>query len=101
MAAYHSKLERFLKASNDGYWEWDVASDTAWVSARWTEIVGIPANDGYLPVEAVRLAIHPDDQPGVRMMTSRMVENGAHGDSLHLEHRFIRPEGGEVWVDAR
>src|SRR5690242_9425596 len=96
-----ARLERILNASNDGYWEWELQSDTAWVSPRYSEIVGLPAPDGFLPVAALRAAIHPDDLASLVEKTSRVIASPIHGDSYQIEHRWLRPDGQEVWVDAR
>src|SRR5215831_10243138 len=55
------RLERVLRASNDGYWEWNRGAQFVWVSRRWSEIAGIPAGGEFVTLAEAKAAIHPDD----------------------------------------
>ncbi len=95
-----ARLERVLGASNDGYWEWSDGEDRIWVSPRWCEITGLAARDGWIPIADMRAAVHPEDREAVRQLRINMLSDTTRGH-FELEHRFVRPSGAVVWVDAR
>jgi PAS domain S-box-containing protein len=95
------RLERVLRASNDGYWEWNRGAQFVWVSRRWSEIAGIPAGGEFVTLAEAKAAIHPDDLADLVQKTTGIVQDARHGDSCHLEHRYLQPGGREIWVDTR
>jgi PAS domain S-box-containing protein len=95
------RLLRVLSASNDGFWEWSVAEDRIWVSPRWSEITGLPASEGWVRLADLRSALYSEDSPAVLAFLERMVAEPSPAGPFEIEHRFVRPDGSEVWVDAR
>jgi PAS domain S-box-containing protein len=96
-----ARLQRVLDGSNDGYWEWDVAADRVELSARFRQIVGLPANGPPLTRAQVRARVHPDDLPLVTDTTRRAFSPAARSNFYEMEHRHVRPDGGVVWVHTR
>lgn len=95
------RLQRIVTASQDGYWEWDVANNAVLVSARWCAIVGVTPVGSTVTLDEIRARIHPGDLARIRSLFERMVADPAAAASADLEHRFVRDDGRVVWVLAR
>ncbi len=96
-----ARLKRVLDSSNDGYWDWNVAENTVFLSSRFREIIGMTPSAGLVTREDVRRTIHPEDMMRVGATVERAINPGATSEHYQLEHRHIRPDGSVVWVFAR
>ncbi|MDX2066017.1 MAG: PAS domain-containing protein [Fimbriimonadaceae bacterium] len=73
LIASRGRLERFLLAANDGYWEWDLSAGRIWLSARYRELLGYGPTE-LTDMEIYERAIHPEDRKYAR-------------DSVYADHR--------------
>ena len=94
--------ERYALAvagANDCIWDWDAATDSAYFSQRWNELVGLPAEASVSRLQDWFERVHPDDLSELR----RMVSAKPSGKRQHFEHEHrLRHEKGEyLWVYAR
>jgi signal transduction histidine kinase len=67
-------LQRVLTATNDGWFDEDVAADRASYSDRWWEIHGLTAPAGPLPAGVWRRFVPPEELPGIE---ARLAEAAA------------------------
>jgi PAS domain S-box-containing protein len=88
-----------ISGSNDGAWEWDIATDRMWVSPRDREILDLPGREEIVPRALWLGAMSPDDSEGLRAA----VENYFAGRTKVFEfsHRMRRPDGQWRWVLSR
>ncbi|HEY1712725.1 MAG TPA: EAL domain-containing protein [Solirubrobacteraceae bacterium] len=89
-----------VRAANDGIWDWDLISDTLYLSPRWHAILGRPQPEGGdLGPETWFELVHPADLTRVRAAVREHLE----GRSPHLraEHRMRHGDGGWRWVLTR
>jgi PAS domain S-box-containing protein len=103
-AALHASEERFQLAvagANQGLWDWDLATDTMFVSARAQEFMGLQPSD---PLRARRewiaaTAYHPDDIDAVRAAMS----DHLHGKTRFyaVDYRMKHPSGNWHWYRQR
>jgi PAS domain S-box-containing protein len=77
-----------------GHWVSDEATRTVRWSPQMFDIAGIPQVEA-LSVAAACASIHPDDRPEFAATIARAIRTRA---TLHLEHRWIRPDGELRWV---
>jgi len=81
--------------SPSGIWITDSAGEITYVSSRWVEITGLPAQSalgsGWLD------AVHPEDKNTVAAEWSAAVSNG---NPFHAEFRLVLEKVGIVWVLA-
>ncbi len=93
------RLRLVLKASNDGWWDWDLENDTIFYSPRWMEMLGYEADEH--PPDALlwRKFIHPDDGELVQQVIGDALESGR--DSFELEIRLPHRNGHYFPVLAR
>ena len=94
--------ERYALAvagANDCIWDWDAASDEAYFSPRWNELVGLPPGADVGRLQDWFERVHPDDVAELRRIVSAEVT----GERQHFEHEHrLRHESGEyLWVYAR
>jgi diguanylate cyclase (GGDEF)-like protein/PAS domain S-box-containing protein len=105
-----SCVERALRASeqryalaaqgtNDGLWDWDLATDTLFFSPRWKEMLGASeAEVGNTPAEWLG-RVHPDDLERVRGELAAHIEG--HASHFQSEHRMRHRDGAYRWMLSR
>ena len=94
--------ERYALAvagANDCIWDWDAASDGAYFSPRWNELVGLPADAQLDRLQHWFDRVHPEDIAELR----RILRSNSEVERHHFEHEHrLRHENGEyIWVYAR
>ncbi len=93
-AALHESEERLslvLEASQDGFWDWDVAKGEILRSPRWYAMLGYTPDDIENSREGFVGLLHPDDLERV-LTNEREIQKGR--DHFSLEFR-IRTKSGE------
>ena len=95
--AVHEQMERVqhsehrlalvLKGTNDGWWDWDIAGGTCFLSQRWRQMLGLRPTAEEL--DGFWLAwIHPDDRPGFETILNAALGSDTTSveAELHLAH---------------
>ena len=88
------------KGANDGLWDWDLITESAYYSQRWVEIMGIRPEAGQKPCKECWLErIHPEDYEKVVSELDSHLE----GKTKHFqnEHRVLHQNGEYRWVLSR
>jgi diguanylate cyclase (GGDEF)-like protein/PAS domain S-box-containing protein len=101
-AARRSEQRYALAAagSNDGLWDWDVATDTLYCSDRWKLMIGLsPDNTGVSSVDAWLNLVEEDDKQGLWQALRAHLT----GQRTHFEHEYrMRHADGSIrWVLCR
>jgi len=94
-----ARLALVLEGTNDGWWDWRLATDEMYYSPRWWEIVGyVP---GELPAtrETWTRLSHPEDTERVNQVYTAALERGA--DHFEVESRRRHKDGHWVPVLTR
>ncbi len=93
------RLGLVIQGTNDGIWDWDIATDRVYFSPRWKEMLGY-ADDELPNEQAVWLDLqHPDDRPVVQ---ARLEDYLAGRTPVYvIEHRLRHKDGGYRWILAR
>jgi PAS domain S-box-containing protein len=100
-----------LKGSQDGLWEWDVATGVVRLSPRWKGMLGYETHEIGDDLPGWRERIHPDDRAAFDAALTRLVEgrDARLEQELRLLHRdgrvrhvlsraaVIRLDGGDAW----
>jgi PAS domain S-box-containing protein len=87
-----------MAANNDGLWDWDLRTDTAFHSPRWNEMLGYVENDPECPADWATL-LHPDDAELVRKGLASYLNREI--SSCQLEYRLRAKNGDYRWVFTR
>lgn len=88
-----------VKGANDGLWDWNLQTNTLYLSPRWKEMLGYSESEIANTPEAWFYLVHPDD---IEMLKT---EIKAHLDGfkphLEVEHRILHKNQTYRWVLAR
>ncbi|WP_312928627.1 protoglobin domain-containing protein, partial [Stutzerimonas nitrititolerans] len=93
-----ARLARALRGSEDGIWDWDIEADRLYLSERWTEMLGLPAESTSSSNRWFD-RVHPDDLSGLREAISAHLQG--HTNSLVHEYRIRTRCGDYLWVLVR
>ncbi len=93
------RLRLALWGSGDEFWDWDMKSDTLYVTGP-GQLLRNPDEGRPIRTEAwINENVHPDDLPAVRQRIDEHVAGLT--ETLESEHRLRSPRGDWVWVLAR
>ncbi|WPZ32458.1 EAL domain-containing protein [Thalassobaculum sp. OXR-137] len=100
--ALRQSEERYALAaagSNDGLWDWDLASNSIYLSTRWKQMLGHTEQDVGDGAEEWFSRIHPED---VQRVTAQLDAHlsGAVGN-FESEHRVRHRDGTYRWMLVR
>ncbi|MDQ5906218.1 MAG: hypothetical protein QG590_699 [Pseudomonadota bacterium] len=92
------RLELALRASGDGFWEWDPATDQLFLSALLSTQIGLPDAGQTIRGEDYLARMHPDDAEKVRAMLGDLLRSDS---SLPAELDFRIRNADDQWSWAR
>jgi PAS domain S-box-containing protein len=99
--ALRDSQERYalaLAGTNDGVWDWRIATVEVFYSGRWKAIMG--AADEVAPtVESWYARVHPDDLPRLQADLADYLTGTR--ETFEVEHRVRHDHDGFRWVVAR
>jgi diguanylate cyclase (GGDEF)-like protein/PAS domain S-box-containing protein len=89
-----------VNGANEGIWDWDLASNTLYLSNRLRSMIGVPKEDREASslTDAFFDRVHPDDRERVQMGIRDHLERRIPYD---VEYRFRDARLGERWVHSR
>jgi PAS domain S-box-containing protein len=93
------RLRLTLDATDDGIWDWNVLSGTAYFSSRWLTIIGY--EPGELPgtFATWKSLIHPED---IGIVEEKIRSHIEHNDErFSLEFRMRTKQGDSKWILGR
>jgi PAS domain S-box-containing protein len=91
------RIRQALEASGLGTWSWDAATGRVEWDPALERIYGLAPGTFPSTYEAYLALVHPLDRERVRATARASLENrGEH----HVEHRIVRPDGTERWVEG-
>lgn len=88
-----------VRGTNDGLWDWDLATDRVYYSPRWKIMLGYEEDEvGDRPAEWLE-RVHPDDGPRLQAKMAAHLE----GTAPHFEdeHRMRHKDGSYRWFLSR
>ncbi|MCP5414289.1 MAG: EAL domain-containing protein [Chromatiaceae bacterium] len=94
--------ERYALAvagANDCIWDWEAASDSAYFSPRWNELLGLPETVTIDRLQDWFERVHPEDIAELRRIVS--AKPSAERQHFEHEHRLRHESGDYIWVYAR
>jgi len=99
LSASRERLALVVQGSNDGVWDWDIASSRVYFSPRWKSMLGYEDHELENVFFTWERLIHPEDYE--RALRTVRDTFGGHQTSYELEHRLRHKDGGYRWVLAR
>jgi diguanylate cyclase (GGDEF)-like protein/PAS domain S-box-containing protein len=101
-AELRSANERFVlatRATTDGIWDLDCASQTVYYSARWRGILGLPQGEVLGSMEDWFAYVHPSDSERVRSLWKQLETDPR--PSFEAEFRCLHQDGSWRWILTR
>ena len=92
------RLERAIRGTQDGLWEYDILNSRLWVSPRYEEILGYGEGELLRYKSRAEMVIHPDDIEIWRAAQRAHSEQRAPFD---VEVRMQTKSGEYRWIRAR
>jgi diguanylate cyclase (GGDEF)-like protein/PAS domain S-box-containing protein len=94
--------ERYALAaagSNDGLWDWDIATDALYCSDRWKLMIGLAPEASVATVNEWLALVDEDDRAGLRQaLEAHLASPDAH---FEREYRLRHADGSIRWVHCR
>ncbi|MEQ8584687.1 MAG: EAL domain-containing protein [Thalassobaculaceae bacterium] len=100
--ALRQSEERYALAaagSNDGLWDWDLATNTIYLSPRWKEMLGHTPDDVGDGAEEWFSRIHPEDVQRVTAQLDAHLSGAV--SNFESEHRVRHRDGTYRWMLVR
>ena len=94
------RLEGVLESEAAGYWDWDIPSNTEYLSPRFKAMFGYADHEMENTPEAWKKIIHPDDLPRVLDVFDAHVKSRGKVP-YDNEVRYFHKDGSIVWVLCR
>src|SRR5580704_7567696 len=93
-----ARLERAIRATQDGIWELDLVTNTSWFGMRFEEMLGYGIGDLCGARARFQELMHPDDREIVRLALDHHLEHHAVYD---VEFRALHKNGHYEWLRSR
>lgn len=88
-----------VRGANVGIWDWDVAAERIFFSARWKSLLSYSDEDIGDTVDEWFDRVHPDDSPRLRAAIESHLRNET--PHLHHEYRMYDKRGAVRWILTR
>jgi len=93
------RLKFAISSSEDGIWEYNIQTNTTYVSKRWLEIIGYDESEYKSSIEAWKSLLHPDDaQQAIGVLYSSIANKV---ESAHVRYRIRHKLGHWLWIHDR
>jgi PAS domain S-box-containing protein len=93
------RLNLVARATNDGIWDWDIATDTCWHNEAYATVFGYSLDEIGKDTEWWRQHVHPDDREQV-LSTLHDASQG-QTDTWSARYRLRRKDDSYAWVIDR
>lgn len=92
------RLQLAVDAAGLALWDWQLPATQVFLTARWGELLGDIAADGYWEAIDLRARLHPDDLEPLRDQVMGLL--GGRSQRAVLQHR-VRTSEGWRWVETQ
>jgi two-component system sensor histidine kinase/response regulator len=92
------RLERSIRGTSDGPWEYDIATDTYWLAPHWWQMLGYEEHELSPTHEALLALVHPDDLAARQEAFKQCIEGKGPYD---CEFRVKTKNGEYRWFRSR
>lgn len=99
LAASDERFSLAVNGANDGIWDWNLITNTAYFSPRWKEMLGYADWEITNHFDEWESRLHPDDREHAFARLRDYTEG--RSDRYELEHRLLHRDGSYRWILAR
>jgi diguanylate cyclase (GGDEF)-like protein/PAS domain S-box-containing protein len=93
------RLALAAEGANDGLWEWDLRTQEFYFSARWSEMLGLAAQDGSGSLDEWLQRVHAEDSASLNEALHAHLSGQT--TNVQLEHRLRHEDGTYRWFLCR
>jgi signal transduction histidine kinase/CheY-like chemotaxis protein len=91
------RLQQAVDAARLALWDWHLPTQQVFLTARWGEMLGDLAMEGYWTASDLRERIHPDDRERISAIDRTLLD----GQQQHAVSQYrVRTAGGWLWVES-
>ena len=103
LRASEERYAAALRGSQDGMWDWDLASGRVQLSPRWKSMLGFEAHELADDLQGWRSRVHPEDRAALDAALARPLASGCAPADARFEHelRLLHKDGSVRWVLSR
>ena len=98
VALEKERLERAIRGTQEGLWEWDVVTDAVYLSPRFKELLGFADHELPNRKDSFFSRVHPDDLSNIHSATARHFEQRT---PYEVELRVQTKDGEYRWYCTR
>lgn len=94
--------ERYVlatRATTDGIWDWDCASNEVYYSNRWRAVVGLTGEEHHGSIQDWIARLHPSDALSARQIIAHLQTSDI--PTFESEHRIRHEDGSWRWIHNR
>ncbi|MCH6257085.1 PAS domain S-box protein [Puniceicoccaceae bacterium K14] len=92
------RYELAIEGANSGIWDWNIAEDQVYCSARLAESLGLGNGSFHSEMDEFKSRVHPDDYQSFGFQLSMHLE---YRKECNFEFRFRCENGDYLWVNLR
>jgi PAS domain S-box-containing protein len=96
LGEYEERYALAIRGTNDGLWEWDLATGRMYLSPRWKGMLGFKEGEIKDHIEAWKNQIHLGDRPCVDTLLSAHLQG--ESDQFKSQHRVMHRDASYRWV---
>ncbi len=84
------------RATNDGLWDWDLASGVVYYGQRWYEMLGYTSRDIRPDLDTWYDLVHNEDLPRLKSAIAAHLQG--ESECIEVEYRIRHKDGGWRWM---
>jgi two-component system sensor histidine kinase/response regulator len=96
---YKERWQLVLQGGNDGIWDWNVRTQTLFVSPRWKEMLGYDDADLLNHFNTWKQLLHPEDRESVLNCLQAYLDRQI--PTYRVEFRLLCKDGRYKWILSR
>ncbi len=93
------RYEWAIRATHEGIWEWNIATNQIYSSPRWKGILGFEDHEIPNVIGELEKRLHPDDRERFSARVQAYLDGQAPG--YELEFRAMHKDGSYRWIHSR
>ena len=99
LQASEERWQLALQGSNEGIWDWQIATGEVFHSPRWKALLGFESHELSNTYETWHSRIHPDDQAAVTAAIAAHLQRET--PTYSVEYRIRHRSGNYLWISSR
>lgn len=99
VSASEKRFARAMEVTQDGLWDWDIATDEVYYSPGYAHMLGYKSTEVPKHLSSWLDLIHPEDKEAALTANMDCIENRC--DAFSVEFRMQARDGNWIWIKGR